>query len=450
MGYRYMKLKIIARFFLLLGLMGLFMYTWLVLGKYLRSVYLGSLIVLASIEFVWYVNKTNRDLGNFLLALLHNDFTTRFSANNKSKSQAHLYASFNAINQKFLELNADREVLSLHQQMLVAHLNVGIISFDRHGKVHLLNNAFRQILAQPQGLLRQIDDLQRINPPLYEAIKQAKAGERQVIKLQQGNQLLRLTIQATEFSLKGKHFKLISAQDIKGVLDAQELEAWQKLIKVLTHEIMNSVVPITSLSDTLHMMLTQSLQNEQTLSDKTLADIQLGLDAIRNRSKGLVSFTETYKNLTRLPPPKFAQVSIPELVNRLRQLMQPQLEAAQIPLLVDVPNDDIYILADVQLIEQVLINLIKNAIEALEQQAHPHITLQVGLSPEGKTWVKVKDNGQGIAADKLDKVFVPFFTTKPQGSGIGLSLCRQIMLMHQGDLSCSSTVGQGAVFTMIF
>lgn len=450
MGYRYMKLKIIARFLLLLGLMGLLVYTWLVLGKYLRSVYLGGLIMLASIEFVWYVDKTNRDLGNFLLALLHNDFTTRFSASNKSKSQAHLYASFNAINQKFLELNADREVLSLHQQMLVAHLNVGIISFDRHGKVHLLNDAFRQILAQPQGLLHQVDDLQRINDPLYEAIKRVKAGERQVIKLQQGNQLLRLAIQATEFSLKGKHFKLISAQDIKGALDAQELEAWQKLIKVLTHEIMNSVVPITSLSDTLHMMLAQSLQNKQTLSDKTLADIQLGLDAIRNRSKGLVSFTETYKNLTRLPPPKFAQVSIPEIVNRLRQLMQPQLEAAQIPLLVDIPHDDIYILADVQLIEQVLINLIKNAIEALEHQAHPHITLQVGLSPEGKTWVKVKDNGQGIAADKLDKVFVPFFTTKPQGSGIGLSLCRQIMLMHQGDLSCSSTVGQGAVFTMIF
>ncbi|WP_053337308.1 sensor histidine kinase [Microscilla marina] len=444
------KLNILLRFILLLALMGLLMYTWVVLGRQLRSIYIMAFLVLASAEFLWYVDKTNRDLGSFLLALLHNDFTTRFSAGYQGKSQAHLYKSFNAINQKFLELNAEREVLFLHQQMLVEHLNVGIISFDRHGKVHLLNNAFRQILQQPQALLRQVDDLKRVQKTLCEAIQQTKAGERKVIKIRRENDLLQLAIQATEFNLKGKYFKLISAQDIQGALDEQELDAWQKLIKVLTHEIMNSVVPITSLSDTLHLILAQSLQSTDTLSAKTLEDVRLGLDAIRNRSKGLVNFTETYKNLTRIPPPQFAQLSLSALVARLRSLMQPRLEEAQIPLLIDLPDPEVYILADVQLIEQVLLNLIKNAIEALENQPNPCITLQVGLSPEGKTWLKLKDNGPGIAADQLDKIFVPFFTTKPEGSGIGLSLCRQIMRMHKGSLSCHSVIGQGTAFTVVF
>lgn len=426
------------------------MYSAVVLQKYLRSVYLVVFIILASIEFLWYVDKTNRDLGNFLLALLHNDFTTRFSGNHKSKAQAHLYSSFNAINDKFLQLNAEREVLFLHQQMLVEHVNVGIISFDSNDKIHLLNDAFMRIFQQPKMLMRNLSDLGRISPELLTTVQNIKAGDRQLIKINLDNDLLQLAIQATEFKLKGKYFKLISAQDIKGELEEKELDAWQKLIRVLTHEIMNSVVPITSLSDTMHMILTNQMKSEEGMNQKTLDDVSLGLDAIRNRSKGLIDFTETYKSLTRIPPPKFAELSVSELIGRMQVFLKPRLEETRTPLLLDLPEQDITVLADVQLIEQVLINLIKNAIEALEEQSQPHITLQVSQSPEGKTLIKIKDNGQGISPDILDKIFVPFFTTKDQGSGIGLSLCRQIMLMHKGSLSCSSVVGEGTVFVMSF
>ena len=163
-----------------------------------------------------------------------------------------------------------------------------------------------------------------------------------------------------------------------------------------------------------------------------------------------MNFTETYKNLTRIPPPRFAKVSAQELVERMQTLLRPRLEEAKVPLLVDVPEDDVFFLADVQLIEQVLINIIKNALEALEEQVHPHITLNVNQSREGKTLISVKDNGPGIPLEVLDRIFVPFYTTKDQGSGIGLSLSRQIMLQHKGSLQCSSVVGEGTVFTMSF
>lgn len=454
MVYKNIKLNVVFRLLIILGLMGMLMYSAIVIERYLRSVYLVVFIILASIEFLWYVDKTNRDLGNFLLALLHNDFTTRFSGNYKGKSQTHLYKSFNAINGKFLQLNAEREVLFLHQQMLVEHVGVGIVSFDSNGKIHLLNDALKRMLQQPHLHLRNITDLGRINPELLNTIQNIEAGNRKLMKINLGNDLLQLSIQATEFTLKGKYFRLISAQDIKGELEERELEAWQKLIRVLTHEIMNSVVPITSLSDTLHLILEnqkQSLQSAQgTISEKTLNDVSLGLDAIRNRSKGLLDFTETYKNLTRIPPPNFAKVSALALVKRMQTLLRPRFEEAKVPLLIDVPEEDIFFLADVQLIEQVLINLIKNAIEAVQKQAQPHITLTVHQSLEGKTLINVKDNGVGISPEVLDKIFIPFFTTKEQGSGIGLSLSRQIMLMHKGSLLCSSVPGEGTLFTMSF
>lgn len=426
------------------------MYSAIVLERYLRSVYLVVFIVLASIEFMWYVDKTNRDLGNFLLALMHNDFTTRFSGSYKGKSQKHLYSSFNAINDKFRQLNAEREVLFLHQQMLVEHVNVGIISFDNKGKIHLFNDALKRMFQQPQLHLRNINDLAKINPELLKTVQEIEAGDRKLIKINLESDLLQLAIQATEFTLKGKYFKLISAQDIKGELEEKELDAWQKLIRVLTHEIMNSVVPITSLSDTLHLIVENQKNNDEPLSDKTLTDVSLGLEAIRNRSKGLVDFTETYKNLTRLPPPKFAKISAQDLFERMQALLRPRLEEAKIPLLVDMPQEDVLFLADVQLIEQVLINLLKNAIEALENQENPHITLTVNKNREGKTLINVKDNGPGIPPEVLDRIFVPFYTTKEQGSGIGLSLSRQIMLMHKGSIQCSSAIGEGTVFTMSF
>lgn len=426
------------------------MYSAVVLERYLRSVYMVVFIVLASIEFLWYVDKTNRDLGNFLLALLHNDFTTRFSGSHKGKSQQHLYSSFNAINDKFRQLNAEREVLFLHQQMLVEHVNVGIISFDSNGKIHLFNDALKRMFQQPQLHLRSINDLAKINPDLLKTVQSIKAGERQLIKINLETDLLQLAIQATEFTLKGKYFKLISAQDIKGELEEKELDAWQKLIRVLTHEIMNSVVPITSLSDTLHLIVENQKKSEEPITEKTITDISLGLEAIHNRSKGLVDFTETYKNLTRIPPPRFAKVSAQELVERMQTLLRPRLQEAKVPLLVDVPETDVFFLADVQLIEQVLINLLKNALEALEEQDYPHITLTVNQSREGKTLISVKDNGPGIPVEVLDRIFVPFYTTKEQGSGIGLSLSRQIMLQHKGSLQCSSVVGEGTVFTMSF
>src|SRR5687768_10666984 len=254
---------------------------------------------------------------------------------------------------------------------------------------------------------------------------------------------------ATAFQTDGKKYKLIAFQNINEALDETESKAWQKLLSVMTHEIMNSVAPISSLADTLKHRLQQSVS---TLNNDygSVDDLELGIETIKRRSEGLLKFAETYRNLNKITTLNLKRIYVRDIFENLLQLMQPTLEQKNIDIETILKDPDLSLEADTNLLEQVLINLVVNAIEAVKEKEDPKIILSAEQSLNKKTVVRVADNGQGMPEEVIEKIFIPFFSTKKSGSGIGLSLCKQIMMLHKGTLQVQSVEGKGSVFSMQF
>lgn len=429
------RVNVLLRLLLVTFLIALLVYFVMVDERYLRSVYLAIFLVISLMEFVWYVDRTNRDFTSFLLALLQDDFTTKFSEKGKGKSFENLYKAFNAITQKFEKISSAKEVQHLYLEGLVNHIRVGIISIDKDERIHMMNRSLQKMIDRPQ--MAFLSNLNSVDPHLPEVLREIKPNENRLLKIQVKNELLQLSIHASEFLLHNEYYKLISIQNIKSELDINELDAWQKLIRVLTHEIMNSVTPITSLSDSLR----QILENDK--SEESLAKVSQGLEAIQLRSKGLQNFTEAYRKLTKLPAPNFSEVNLKEQIESILLLFAEHIKSVKVKLI--FPENSI-ILADRDLLDQVFINLIKNALDALDSAENP--TLEIKVEQGDTTVVAIIDNGSGIEEDKLDKIFIPFFTTKENGSGIGLALSRQIIRLHNGSISIKSQRGFGTQVTI--
>jgi len=254
--------------------------------------------------------------------------------------------------------------------------------------------------------------------------------------------------------MRGEEYVLVSFQDIHPELEQKEIESWQKLIRVLTHEIMNSITPISSLTETVDGILESHVTDE--LSEEDIKDdmenVRQAITTIGNRSKGLLNFVEIYRNLTRIPKPNFRHFYVQDMFDRAFELLAPKFDERDIQTMIKVFPKDLKVLADPDLIDQVLINLLLNAIDAVsnENVSNPKITIVASVNLNNRTTIEIADNGQGIKQDILDKIFMPFFTSKKKGSGIGLSLSRQIMQMHKGSISVRSKQGEGAIFTMVF
>lgn len=435
-NFRY---NVIIRILLITVLLVLLIYFFIVTEKYLRSIYFLVFLVMTVIEFIWYVDRTNRDFAAFLLALLQNDFTTTFSETARGKSFNELHGAFNQITKKFKTISSEKEVQHIYLEALVQHVRVGILSYDEQEKVHLMNNALKNLLQKPQ--LLHLKGLENIDKNLVLAVRTIVPGENKLVKIKIDNNLQQLSLHASEFKLKEKYYKLVSFQNIKNELDANEMDAWQKLIRVLTHEIMNSVTPITSLSNTLYQIVEKE-KEKGPLGQETINKVMVGLDAVKTRSAGLQSFTEAYRNLTKIPPPRFADVNLKVALDRLETLLKPDL--SQIDFQINHTSPEIKIIADPELLDQVLINIIKNAIEALEETAHPR--LRILVEEKEKVRIIISDNGPGIDEDKIDQIFIPFFTTKKAGSGIGLALSKQILRVHNGTINVMSEKGKGTSF----
>jgi signal transduction histidine kinase len=256
-------------------------------------------------------------------------------------------------------------------------------------------------------------------------------------------------LSATAFQTDGKKYKLIAFQNVSEALDETESKAWQKLLSVMTHEIMNSIAPISSLADTLKNRLNQSVAELKSNSG-SFDDLEIGIETIKRRSEGLLKFAETYRNLNKITAPSLKKMYVRDLFENLNQLMQPTLEQKNIELEIILKDPDLMLEADTNLIEQVLINLVVNAIEAIKDKESPRIILSAYLSANYKTVIKVVDNGTGMPEEVLDKIFIPFFSTKKSGSGIGLSLCKQIMMLHRGNIHVQSIEGEGTAFLLQF
>jgi signal transduction histidine kinase len=309
------------------------------------------------------------------------------------------------------------------------------------GEVVWMNESLKNMLQLPY--LKTIHSLEKRDSILFTEIHELRPGESKIAIAHLEKSHFKILLSATAFQTEGKKFKLVAFQNVNEALDETESRAWQKLLSVMTHEIMNSVAPISSLAETLKKRLTSTDTN-------TLEDLELGIETIQRRSEGLLKFAETYRNLNKITKLNLQKVYIRELFGNLHQLMAPTFEQKGIELEIILKDTDLMLEADPSLIEQVLINLIVNAIEAVKDQLEPRIILSAEQPLNKKVILKVADNGPGIPEEVLDKIFIPFFSTKKSGSGIGLSLCKQIIMLHRGNIQVQSIEVKGTVFSMQF
>jgi nitrogen fixation/metabolism regulation signal transduction histidine kinase len=396
-----------------------------------------------------YVTKTNRDLTRFLQSVKYSDFSQSFTNNLKSSGFEELHAAFTVVIKEFQRAKIEKEEHLRFLQTIVDHVGIGLIAFNPAGEVELLNNAAKKLLKIPR--LKNIRDLEAVSPKLVQKLFELPPGGNDLVKLQQEDDLLQLSIYATGFVLHQQQLMLVAMQNIQNELEEEEMKSWQNLIRVLTHEIMNSITPIASLSSTAYGLLKDERECEVPESiNETIDDVRHAVNTIEKRSKGLLTFIENYRELTRIPKPEFKMVKIKDLFERVEYLMKDQFEACSINFNMQIDPESLEITADPALIEQVLINLCKNAQEAVNGVSRPKIKLKAGTDEFGNPVIKVIDNGKGITEEVAEKIFIPFFTTKQQGSGIGLSLSRQIIRLHKGTIGVSSTPNEKTVFKLRF
>lgn len=392
----------------------------------------------------YYLNRVNRKLTLFLESIRYEDFSIRFSADNKmGKSFSALNHQFNEVLEAFRQTRAEREASLKYIDTIIQHISVGILSFDNDGKIELINPAAFRLLGIYR--LRYIDELKHTHPELPELMLYLQAGHKSLFGTQNGQQL---SINAASVRLQGRLVKLISIQNIHAELQRKELEAWQNLTKILRHEIMNSITPIVSLIGTMKDIVEYDIA-AGTPGPEAVEDLKEALQTVESRSKGIMNFVNAYRDYTTLPEPQFTQVSLKTLIASVSNLLQSDMRAAGITYHAGVSPENIEVHADAAQLQMVLINLVKNAMDALEHTDKPLINIKGYISSTQQVCIEIADNGPGIEQEALERIFIPFFTTKKKGSGIGLSLSQQIIQMHGGQLKVVSPPAAGTTFYVL-
>lgn len=443
-------------------------YEWIILGKVLMLfvtlsatsfcvvknqtiyvVFLVPVIIYQLIDFYRFNKKAQEEVKQFVESVHYRDFSRYFDVNHAPLELQPLRQGFNEINTTFKTMSRERETQYQYLQKILEMVDTGILSYNTEsGEVVWMNEGFKKLLGIP--FLKTIESLQKRDEYLYGEVVQLKNGDSKIVSLIKDKSTFKALMSATAFQTEGRIYKLVAFQNVNEALDETESKAWQRLLSVMTHEIMNSVAPISSLADTLKNILSQTKAHVSPQNKSSFDDIELGIDTIKRRSEGLLKFAETYRNLNKIVKLNLSKVYVGELFENLHQLMEPTLLQKNIELEIILKDPMLIVEADINLVEQVLINLVVNAAEAVKEAKEPRITLSAGTSANNKVALKVADNGTGIPDDVLDKIFIPFFSTKKSGSGIGLSLCKQIMMLHKGNVTVQTVLGEGTAFTMQF
>lgn len=395
-------------------------------------VVLAGIALLQVLALIGSVQAHVDTLEDFFAAVNYEDFTLRFI---EDDVDAELKGAFNKVLERFQDARADRDMQAAYLDTVIRHVPVAFFAARSDGSLSLVNNPARRLMGIPT--LRNIRDLATIDETLPVALTSIEAGQQRLLQTNIRGLPVELRVSVAEIRMAGEVERLYSIENLSGELSARESSAWRNLIRVLTHEIMNTLTPVTSLAQTTVEMLDDP---------DSAADIREAIETIGRRSEGMIRFVSRYRELLHMPEPKAENVSVLELLQNIATLLQPSLEGIQIS--VEVVPESLEIFADRQLIDQVLINLVKNAGDALADTAEPHISLSGRLN-QGRVIISVADNGPGIHEDDIDHVFIPFFTTKREGSGIGLSLSRQIMTAHNGDIALESGPS-GTTFRLVF
>jgi two-component system nitrogen regulation sensor histidine kinase NtrY len=405
------------------------------------------LLLVSVVSLIRYIDKSNKDLTHFLLSIRQGAFTESYTSGNRGKQYEQLSGALNDIVTEFSKLNLEKELHYQYLQTLNENISVAILSFDAAEKLMMMNSAAKNLLNHPS--LVTLSHFKDIDTELYHAIKQIQPEQRKVVQVFIGEDPYQLSVQAKEIVLQGKPVRIILLQNLNQELEEKEIEAWHQLMRVLTHEIMNSVTPIASLTAAVESILKHpdgTRKDLSTLSDDHIDDIFSSLATIGSRSKGLMNFVKTYKTYAKPIQAQFESVNVTDIVNRVAVLLAPDLQASNVQLVIKSPAIAVEAKTDIALIEQVLINLVKNALEAVEHDGTGIISIDI-RKKNNRVSMAVTDNGSGIDPEVLPRIFVPFFTTKSKGSGIGLSLSRQIMKLHGGTIQVHLPE-KGSIFTL--
>ncbi len=412
---------------------------------FLLGGFLLLIFVIQVLELIQFLNRTNQKIAFFFDAVRNDDSTLNFPENTGNKSLSELNASLNKVNELIKHIKFELQEQEQYFKTILEHVSIGIITYNEKGSISLSNTAARELLNREH--LTHINQLMQVDKKLFTAIKELKPGDRRLVSFNNKKGVVQLSLKSTLFKTAQDNFQLVAIQDIKTELETRELESWIKLIRVLTHEIMNTVAPITSLSQTI-LGYFKNLDGKVP-STKVIENTIKGLEVINERGTGLISFVETYRKLTRLPQPDKKPISLGELFESIITLINYEPKNKQVKIEREVVPANLEIMADKKQVTQVLINLLKNALEALSNTENGKIILKGEINEYGRAQISVTDNGPGIPGDLMDKIFVPFFTTKESGSGVGLSLSRQIMQLHGGSLKVDSKP-QNTSFTINF
>ncbi|UCC41470.1 MAG: GHKL domain-containing protein [Candidatus Aminicenantes bacterium] len=451
MVYKSFRINCIVRTLLLSVSILLFFYLLFQTALYTAIFIVGITIIYQIYGLIHYVERTNRDLARFFQSIKYEDFSITFKEKGLGSSFNALKTAFTEVVNAFRKTRSEKEEHYRYLQTIVQHVGIGLMAFQPDGEVELINTAAKRLLKISN--LKNIKNLESFSSPLVETLLRLRPKESSLVRVEDNNEILHLALYATEFKLGGQKFSLVSIQDIHSELEEREMDAWQKLIRVLTHEIMNSITPIASLASTINELVKESykdISKEGEPDAEALSDIHQALQTIQKRSQGLLHFVDAYRNLTLIPKPNFQVFAVEELFARVEKLMQADFVNSAIQFNANIEPQNLELTADPELIEQVLINLLLNALQAVKTKKDAKINLDALLDGRGKLIIQVSDNGPGIQKENMEKIFIPFFSTKEGGSGIGLSLSRQIMRLHKGTISIHTEPNVQTVFTLIF
>jgi len=450
MVYKRLYIQLIIRVLLLLA-------TCIALSRIIFSpqyfhtaIVLSVVLLIETIELTIYLNRTNRQLAKFFASILDQGSSLTLNENKHTGSFRELIQKLREVNKLIQDERRERKAEYTYLNYLIENIGVGVVTYKENGHIGLINPAAKKIFSEDTIL--NLSDFNKFNPEFEEAVKALDLNEGALIRIIVQNELFYLTVRKSLFKLQGDPIFLLSFQDINSELDKKELESWQKIIRVLTHEIMSSISPVCSLSEHLH---TKTKELHQTgLVDKVvenrIEDLLEGLDIIKQRGDGLMDFVAHYHSLTHLPVPDMKESNLDEFLERTIQLIKPECSKNNIRISAELSGGTV-IRMDPKLIQQVLINLFNNSIQALQSiTSDKHIAIKASRSDDLGVQVTVKDNGCGIDTENMDNIFIPFYTTKETGSGIGLSFSKQIMRLHNGRISVKSDPGKETEITLMF
>jgi signal transduction histidine kinase len=404
--------------------------------------------VIQIVLLINYLNKTNKELNQFYQSVINEDSTVSFQKKPLRK-QPVLSETLNSITSQISQLRYEKEVSYSYLKQVVNHLNTGIIAFKPNGQVDLVNQATLSYLGLNE--LNNINQLKDFGDPFYQRIINPSITGNETIEIKRNQSKLKFSLRSSMFRLGNQNIQLVSFQNIKEELELNELKSWEKLIRVITHEIMNSVSPIVSLTKTLGNIFVKKEKpvNPDNIEENHIQDTIKGLNIIKRRGNGLLDFVKKIRQVHLLPTPIKEEIKVKELFEGVFRLLKFSLEENKIHYSVKVHPETLQIYADRNLVEQVIINLVKNSLEALDETREKLIEINA-FEVNSRKIIEVADNGKGIPPELAEDIFIPFYSTKNEGSGIGLSLSRQVMRFHGGNIYVRSIPYEKTVFTLKF